>query len=246
MGLPGTFPKRGWVLSSRPEICIALRLPLSDGDKCHQEMLGVRMLSCADFPPLPPLTLPTQRQLGVFQRPAGKRTCRAREGLLSSGLESRPGARGWPGGTRGWRQRPQEDLPSPSRTGPTPGRQAKKPSRLPPSPAMARKLGQELSPPAGGWAGEGLRCSLPQTSGLSLGSGEEGCGQGPVGSPATPHIPDGGLGTEGPLGQHRPDTTQTCTHPGAAGTSPPDHPDSRGRGLQTPTFQAFPPLWESP
>ena len=186
------------------------------------------MLSCADFPPLPPLTLPTQRRLGVFQRPAGKRTCRAREGLLSSGLESPPGAGGWPGGTRGWRQRPQEDLPSPSRTGPTPGRQAKKPSRLPPSPAMARKLGQELSPPAGGWAGEGLCCSLPQTSGLSLGSGEEGCGQGPVGSPATPHIPDGGLGTEGPLGQHRPDTTQTSPTQGPLGLLP----------LITPTLEA--------
>ena len=61
------------------------------------------MLSCADFPPLPPLTLPTQHRRGVFQRPAGKRTCRAREGLLSSGLGSPQGAAGAAGGG-GWDQ----------------------------------------------------------------------------------------------------------------------------------------------
>lgn len=71
---------------------------------------------------------------GVLQRPAGKRTCQAREGLLSSGLGSSHRGRG-AGRTRGWRQRLQGGSPFPEPNRPharAAGKETFPPPSLPP------------------------------------------------------------------------------------------------------------------
>ena len=180
---------------------------------------------------------------GGAQRAAGKRTCGAREGLLSSGL----GSPGRPGGTRGWRQRPQGDLPSRAKPAPRQGgRQRSFPASLPPSPAMARKLGQELSPPAGGWAGEGLHCSFPQTSGPSLGSGGgEAVDRDPWALPPHPTSQTGDSELKDP-GSAPLDSAQTYAHPGTAGTSPHEPLTLEAASCGPPLFRPFPPRCESP
>lgn len=117
------------------------------------------------------------------------------------------------------------------------GREAFPPPSLPPRQWRENWVRSSLLLLAGG-RGRGCTAVSPRPAGRVWGGGGGRRWTGTCGlSRPTPHPRVSELKDPGsaPL-----DAAQTCAHPGTTGTSPHEHPNSRGSVLRTPTFQALP------
>lgn len=157
----------------RPEICTALRLPsvmeTSVLRKCWECGCSPALIFFLFFPSLSPSSIGWG--VGGAPEASWKKDLPSQGGPSELWLGILPRGRG-AGRTRGWRQRLQGGSPFPEPNRPharAAGKEAFPPPSLPPR-QWRENWVRSLSS-CWRWAGEGLRCSFPQTSGLSLGRG---------------------------------------------------------------------------